>query len=171
MYKNSEIFLPIVQKARNEKSLDLLLSGRNGWRIIEQDMFGDYPNRPTDWRGIYLFGIYEIYKSGDYNIKEEMKNAIINICDQSDEDSAYMAVLAWHTHLCFEHSSIAPFKLDKSSILSAIQQCLKRNKIILLNSTKWIYSDKEYPNNEYNEIKMLNKNFKRMGVDLFAGID
>ncbi len=171
MYKNSDIFLPMVQKAQKENSLDLLLAGREGWRIIEQDVYGDYPNRPTDWRGLYLFGIYEVYRKGEYIIKNELENAIVNICKQKCEDSAYMAVLAWYTHLYFEYSSIAPFCLKKERILDSIQKCLKNNKSRLLMSTKWVYTDEEYPNNEYNEIKMLNNNFRRMGIDLLEGIE
>lgn len=72
-----------------------------------------------------------------------------------------MAVLAWYTHLYFEYSSIVPFCLKKERILDSIQKCLKNNKSRLLMSTKCIYTDEEYPNNEYNEIKMLNNNFRR----------
>ena len=72
MYRNTECFLPMVIKAREDKCLDLLMAGRGKWRIIEQDMFGDYPDRPTDWHGIYLFGTY-IYKGATIFLNRKYK--------------------------------------------------------------------------------------------------
>ena len=170
MYRNTECFLPMVIKAREDKCLDLLMAGRGKWRIIEQDMFGDYPDRPTDWHGIYLFGIYKIYEERDIAIKEELEKALIDICGQEGEDSAYLASLAWSYQLAFENESRAPFKLERNRILESIQTCIRNNKKELLASTKWVYSDDEYPNNLYREIKMLNKYFIKLGVDIFKGI-
>lgn len=169
---NSEEYFMIVEKARKEQSLDLLLSARGGWRVIPEDMFGDYPNRPNDWRGIYLFGIYKIYKDGDKTIKNEMENAIINICNQEDDDAAYMAVEAWYYQICFEVASIAPFCLERKKILKKIRACLRKNKNKLLNTDKWVDTlcEPDGAKNLYEHILSKERIFLRKGVDLFAGL-
>lgn len=170
MYRNIDCFLPMVIKAREEKCLDLLMAGRGEWRIIEQDMFGDYPDRLTDWRGIYLFGIYKIYEQRDVNIKEELEKAILDICEQEEEDSAYLAILAWSYQLSYENDLRSPFRLNRNRILQAMQFCIRNNKKDLLTSTKWVYSDDECPNNLYREIKKLNEYLIELGVDVFSGM-
>ncbi|TYZ30258.1 hypothetical protein FZ041_02985 [Selenomonas caprae] len=172
MYLNEHIFLPMVQKARQENCLDLLLAGRGEWRIIERDMLGDFPDRPTDWAGINSLGIYEIYEKGDYKIKDELEKAIIKICIQGYDDDAYLAAMAWYEQLYYENAETAPFVLGRENILQAIKACIVRNKGKMLESTKWIYScGKKGPYNLYDFMKIMNDIFIEVGVDLFDGIE
>lgn len=62
MYLNEQFFLPMVQKARQEDCFDLLLAGREEWRIIERDMLGDFPDRPTDWGGYIVLEFMKYMK-------------------------------------------------------------------------------------------------------------
>jgi len=172
MYLNEHIFLPMVQKARQEDCFDLLLAGREEWRIIERDMLGDFPDRPTDWGGIYSLGIYEIYEKGDCRIKDEVEAAIIKICTQEYDDDAYLASMAWWNQLYFENAKTAPFFLEKNRILDAIQKCIVRDKDKLMNTKKWIYPwGPNDINNLFEFIKERNGIFVKLGVDLFAGIE
>ncbi len=74
----------------------------------------------------------------DIIVKNNLENAIIDICAQEDDDAAYMAVEAWYYQLCFEDEEMAPFDLRKDLIFKAIKDCLNRNKSKLLTTTKWV---------------------------------
>lgn len=169
MYLNEHIFLPMVQKARQENCLDLLLAGRGEWRIIERDMFGDFPDRPTDWTGIYGRGIYEIYRNGDYSIKDELEKAIMNICSQGYDDDAYLASMAWSYQLYYENAKTAPFYMRKDRIYKIIKDCIAKDRDKLKNTNIWVYScGPKGPENLYDFMRMKNDDFIKLGVNLFA---
>ena len=169
-YKNSHIFLPLVQKARKEKSLDKLLAGRGEWFVVQTDMFGDFPDRPTDVDGIYIFGIFKLYELGDTAIAQETEDAIVAICDQPYDDDAYLAGHAFYFYLCNLRSESAPFRMNIKRIEEAIKACIIRDKEKLLNTHKWVYtySNTNGPWDLYNFMQMQNDIFLPLGANLFG---
>lgn len=169
-YKNSHIFLPLVQKARKEKSLDKLLAGRGKWFVVQRDMFGDFPERPTAVDDIYIFGIFEIYKQGDTAIAQETEDAIVAICDQPYDDDAFLAGDAFYFYLCNLRSESAPFRMNIKRIEEAIKACIIRDKEKLLNTHKWVYtySNTNGPFDLFHFMQMQNDIFLTLGVNLFG---
>jgi len=145
--------LQLVMDAIKENSLDSLLSGRGKWRLMKHSHFDDEIDKPTNWRCIYDYGIYELYRCGEKSIKQETEEAIIRICSQSYEDSAYLASMAWCFQLEAEEDGTAPFMLDRMIILRAIRDAIKCNKNKLLKTNKWANGSA----NLYYELKRINK--------------
>lgn len=169
-YKNSHIFLPLVQKARKEKCLDKLLAGRGEWFVVQTDMFGDFPDRPTDVDGIYIFGIFKLYEQGDTAIAQETEDAIVAICDQPYDDDAYLAGQAFYYYLCKLRAEYAPFRMNIKRIEDAIKNCIIRDKEKMLNTHKWVYtySNTNGPWDLYNFMQMQNDIFLPLGANLFG---
>lgn len=145
--------LNLVMDARKENSLDSLLAGRGKWRVVIQSHFDDEIDKPTNWRCIYDYGVYELYRRGEKKIKQEIEEAIIKICSQPYEDSAYLAAMAWCFQVEAEEDGDAPFTLNRKLILRAIRNSIKLNKEKLLQSNKWANSSV----NLYCELQRLNK--------------
>lgn len=164
-YKNSHIFLPLVQGARKKKCLDKLLAGRGEWFVVQRDMFGDFPERPTAVDDIYTFGIYPIYKNGDASIAQETEDAIVKICQQRYDDDAYLAAHAWYFNLACN----APFCMDKDRLQTAIRECIKRDEDKLKKCSKWVYTlhDTHGPRDLYHFLQLQNSIYLPLGVDLF----
>lgn len=165
-YKNEHIFLPLVQKARKKKCLDKLLAGRGEWFVVQTDMFGDFPGRPTAIDDIYFFGIYPIYKNGDASIAQETEEAIVKICQQKYDDDAYLAAHALYSHLA---GSGPLFPMDKDRLQTAIRECIKRDEEKLKKCSKWVYTlhDTNGPRDLYHFLQLQNSIYLPLGVDLF----
>ncbi len=165
-YKNEHIFLPLVQKARKKKCLDKLLAGRGEWFVVQTDMFGDFPGRPTAVNDIYIFGIYPIYKNGDASIAQETEDAIVKICQQKYDDDAYLAAHALYSHLA---GSGPLFPMDKDRLQTAIRECIKRDEEKLKKCSKWVYTlhDTNGPRDLYHFLQLQNSIYLPLGVDLF----
>ncbi len=168
-YKNSHIFLPLVQKARKQKCLDKLLAGRGEWFVVQRDMFGDFPERPTDIDGIYIFGIEELCKRGDSDIAKETEDAIVAICDQPYDDDAYLAGQALYFYLCSLRSGKPPFQMNIERIVNAIKACILRDREKMLKTHKWVYTYRNTngPKDLYHFMQMQNEIFLPLGVSLF----
>ena len=165
-YKNEHIFLPLVQKARKKKCLDKLLAGRGEWFVVQTDMFGDFPGRPTAVNDIYIFGIYPIYKNGDASIAQETEDAIVKICQQKYDDDAYLAAHALYYHI----SGSGPlFPMDKDRLQTAIRECIKRDEDKLKKCSKWVDTlhDTHGPRDLYHFLQLQNSIYLPLGVDLF----
>lgn len=168
-YKNSHIFLPLVQKARKKHSLDKLLAGRGEWFVVQRDMFGDFPERPTDIDSIFIFGINKLCKQGDTSIAKETEDAIVAICDQPYVDDAYLAGQALYTYLSFSRNGHPPFQMNIERIVKSIKACIIRDKEKMLKTHKWVYtySNTNGPKDLYHFMQMQNDIFLPLGVNLF----